>query len=119
PGRGVAEAARGGTFHVDRGETLGLVGESGSGKTVTAQTLLGLIELPGKITGGGGRWEGPSLGPGGRPHPARAPGKEIAMIFQDPTPSLNPLFTVGTQVAEVCRRHLGNSKKEAQARAVE
>ena len=59
--RGTVQAVRGVTFHVDRGETLGLVGESGSGKSVTAQTPLGLIELPGKITGGDVRWKGQSL----------------------------------------------------------
>ncbi|HZI44936.1 MAG TPA: ABC transporter ATP-binding protein [Ilumatobacter sp.] len=117
--RGVVQAVRGVTFHVDRGETLGLVGESGSGKTVTAQTLLGLIELPGKITGGDVRWKGESLVHDAGTTLARVRGKEIAMIFQDPMTSLNPLFTVGTQVSEVCRRHLGSSKKEAHARAVE
>ncbi len=107
--RGVVQAVRGVTFHVDKGETLGLVGESGSGKSVTAQTLLGLIELPGRITGGDVRWKGESLVHDADDTLARVRGKEIAMIFQDPMTSLNPLFTVGTQVSEVCRRHLGSS----------
>ena len=72
--RGVVQAVRGVTFHVDRGETLGLVGESGSGKSVTAQTLLGLIELPGTITGGDVRWKGESLVARRRHHPARGCG---------------------------------------------
>ena len=117
--RGVVQAVRGVTFHVDRGETLGLVGESGSGKSVTAQTLLGLIELPGRITGGDVKWKGESLVHDADDTLARVRGKEIAMVFQDPMTSLNPLFTVGTQISEVCRRHLGSNKKDAQARAVE
>jgi peptide/nickel transport system ATP-binding protein len=117
--RGVVQAVRGVTFRVDRGETLGIVGESGSGKSVTAQTLLGLTELPGKITGGDVRWKGHSLVHDADATLSRVRGKEISMIFQDPMTSLNPLFTVGTQIGEVCRRHLGASKKQAEARAVE
>jgi oligopeptide/dipeptide ABC transporter ATP-binding protein len=117
--RGVVQAVRGVSFRVDRGETLGLVGESGSGKSVTAQTLLGLVELPGKITGGDVRWKGESLVHDADDTLSRVRGKEISMVFQDPMTSLNPLFTVGTQISEVCRRHRGASKKEATDRAVE
>jgi peptide/nickel transport system ATP-binding protein len=117
--RGIVQAVRGVSFRLDRGETLGVVGESGSGKSVMAQTLLGLIELPGRITGGDVRWKGASLVNDAETTLRRVRGKEIAMVFQDPMTSLNPLFTVGTQVSEVCRRHLGCSRKEAHARAVE
>jgi oligopeptide/dipeptide ABC transporter ATP-binding protein len=117
--RGTVQAVRGVTYQLHRGETLGVVGESGSGKSVMAQTLLGLVELPGRITGGDVRWKGASLVHGADETLARVRGKEIAMVFQDPMTSLNPLFTVGTQITEVCRRHLGSSKKAAHARAVE
>jgi oligopeptide/dipeptide ABC transporter ATP-binding protein len=117
--RGVVQAVRGVSYRLDRGETLGIVGESGSGKSVMAQTLLGLVELPGKITGGDVRWKGDSLVHNAGATLSRVRGREIAMIFQDPMTSLNPLFTVGTQITEVCRRHLGSTKKQAHDRAVE
>jgi peptide/nickel transport system ATP-binding protein len=117
--RGTVQAVRNVSFSLDRGETLGIVGESGSGKSVMAQTLLGLTELPGKITGGDVRWKGQSLVYDAEATLRRVRGREIAMVFQDPMTSLNPLFTVGTQISEVCRRHMGASKKAARARAVE
>ena len=117
--RGTVQAVRGVSFTLDRGETLGVVGESGSGKSVMAQTLLGLVELPGRITGGDVRWKGQSLVRDADETLARVRGKEIAMVFQDPMTSLNPLFTVGAQIAEVCRRHLGTNRKQANERAVE
>jgi oligopeptide/dipeptide ABC transporter ATP-binding protein len=117
--RGVVQAVRGVSYRLDRGETLGIVGESGSGKSVMAQTLLGLVELPGKITGGDVRWKGDSLVHDAAGTLSKVRGREIAMVFQDPMTSLNPLFTVGTQISEVCRRHLDASKKQAHERAVE
>ena len=117
--RGRVQAVRDVSFSIARGETLGLVGESGSGKSVTAQALLGLIELPGRITEGDVRWKGQSLVHDAEPTLRRVRGHEIAMIFQDPMTSLNPLFTVGAQIAEVLRQHMGMSKKAARARAVE
>jgi oligopeptide/dipeptide ABC transporter ATP-binding protein len=117
--RGVVQAVRNVSYQLRRGETLGIVGESGSGKSVMAQTLLGLVELPGVITGGDVRWRGESLVHGADDLLARVRGKEIAMVFQDPMTSLNPVMTVGMQIAEVCRRHLGSSKRQAQVRAVE
>ncbi|HEX6418600.1 MAG TPA: ABC transporter ATP-binding protein [Acidimicrobiales bacterium] len=117
--RGQVQAVRDVSFGIARGETLGLVGESGSGKSVTAQALLGLVELPGRITGGDVRWKGRSLVHDAGPTLASVRGHEIAMVFQDPMTSLNPLFTVGGQIAETLRRHLGMSRKAAQARAVE
>ena len=117
--RGVVHAVRDVSFTVAKGETLGLVGESGSGKSVTAQALLGLTELPGKITSGDVRWKGESL-----VHDADATlravrGNEIAMVFQDPMTSLNPVFTIGMQITEVLRRHIGMNRRQARERAVE
>ncbi len=117
--RGVVHAVRDVSFTVGRGETVGLVGESGSGKSVTAQALMGLIDLPGRITGGDVRWKGESLVNDAEATLRRVRGKEIAMIFQDPMTSLDPLFTVGSQIVEVLRRHMGMRKRAAQERATE
>ncbi len=118
--RGLVHAVQGVSFTVDRGETLGLVGESGSGKSVTALAVLGLVTLPGRITRGDIRWKGRSLlGPEGERHAARVRGRELAVVFQDPMTSLNPLFTIGFQISEVLQHHLGMSKREARERAVE
>jgi peptide/nickel transport system ATP-binding protein len=117
--RGRVQAVRDVSFSIGAGETLGLVGESGSGKSVTAQALLGLVELPGRITGGDVRWKGESLVHDAAATVERVRGREIAMIFQDPMTSLNPLFTVGAQIAETLRRHLKMSRKAARERAVE
>ena len=119
--RGVVHAVRDVTFTICRGEVLGLVGESGSGKSVTSQAVMGLTELPGRITGGDVRWKGTSLlrGPKAADEMRRVRGNEIAMIFQDPMTSLNPLFTIGSQLREVTRRHLGMNKKESTERALD
>ncbi len=117
--RGTVQAVRGVSFTIEPGETLGVVGESGSGKSVMAQTLLGLTELPGRITGGDVRWKGESLVHDASSALARVRGNQIAMVFQDPMTSLNPVFSVGQQITEVLRRHLGMSRKQANARAVE
>ena len=117
--RGVVQAVRGVTLSIEKGETLGVVGESGSGKSVMAQTLLGLTELPGRITGGDVRWKGQSLVHDAESTLARVRGREIAMIFQDPMTSLNPLLSVGQQIIEVLRRHLGMNRQQARTRAIE
>ena len=114
-------AVKGVSFDVPENSTVALVGESGSGKSVTAQALLGMIELPGKISGGDVRWKGESL-VNGRDVEAtieRVRGREIAMVFQDPMTSLDPVFTIGSQMVEVLRRHKKMSKRDARARAVE
>jgi peptide/nickel transport system ATP-binding protein len=117
---GIVEGARGVTFHVEEGETLGLVGESGSGKSVTAQAVMGLITSPGEIVAGDIRWKGQSLlAPGGRSTLLKVRGKEISMIFQDPMTSLNPVFSIGTQICEVLRHHLNMTKEQARTRAIE
>src|SRR5690606_34652535 len=109
------------SFHVDPGETLGIVGESGSGKSVTVQAIMGLTELPGRITGGDIRFDGRSLvnGAGCDGYLRSIRGCDMALVFQDPMTSLNPLLTVGTQLTEVLRRHMGMSRKAAGERAVE
>jgi peptide/nickel transport system ATP-binding protein len=118
--RGVVQAVRGTTFEVARGETVGLVGESGSGKSVTSLAILGLIELPGKITAGDVRWKGASLlDNAGRKRIKQIRGKELAVVFQDPMTSLNPLFTIRAQISEVLRHHLGMRRKQAEERVVE
>ncbi|HEX6424047.1 MAG TPA: ABC transporter ATP-binding protein [Acidimicrobiales bacterium] len=118
--RGTVQAVRGVSFHLDAGETLGLVGESGSGKSVTSQAILGLVELPGRIVGGDIRWKGRSLlGDGNAAYARSIRGKELAVVFQDPMTSLNPLFTVGMQLGEVLRHHMGMSRRQATERSVE
>ena len=108
------------SFTIGKGETLGLVGESGSGKSVTAQALLGMIELPGRIVSGDVRWKGESLVHGNAAATIeRIRGREIAMVFQDPMTSLDPVFTVGSQMVEVLRRHRKMSRKAAWSRSVE
>jgi peptide/nickel transport system ATP-binding protein len=117
---GTVQGARGVTLQVAYGETLGLVGESGSGKSVTAQAVMGLITTPGEIVGGEIRWKGRSLlGAAGRGYLHQVRGKEISMIFQDPMTSLNPVFTIGTQITEVLTHHLGMTKQQARHRAIE
>jgi oligopeptide/dipeptide ABC transporter ATP-binding protein len=119
--RGRVQAIRDVSFTIGRGETLGLVGESGSGKSVTAQALLGMIELPGQIVGGDVRWKGESLvrGPNVAATIERVRGREIAMVFQDPMTSLDPVFTIGSQMSEVLRRHRKLDRRAARARSIE
>ncbi|RPJ75280.1 MAG: ABC transporter ATP-binding protein [Desulfobacteraceae bacterium] len=117
---GVVQGVRGVNLQVAPGETLGIVGESGSGKSVAVQAVMGLINVPGEIVEGEIRWKGRSLlGRDGRAHLDAVRGREIAMIFQDPMTSLDPLFRIGTQITEVLRRHLGMGRKRARERAIE
>lgn len=118
---GRVQAVRGVSFHVDPGETLGIVGESGSGKSVTTQAILGIVEVPGRIVGGDVKWKSKSVvnGPEGKAYAASVRGNEIGIVFQDPMTSLNPLFTVGAQISEVLRHHLGMNRKEAAERTVD
>ncbi len=123
---GVVRAVDGVSFTLQRGKTLCIVGESGSGKSVTARSILQIVDAPGRIVSGSmvlHRPDGTSvdlakLNPRGREVRA-VRGREIAMIFQEPMSSLSPVHTVGDQVMEVLRLHLGMGKKEARARCVE
>ena len=105
---------------IDRGETVSLVGESGCGKSVTAKTVMKLIDMPpGKIVAGQVLWKGRDLVPLSAQEMQKIRAKEIAIIFQEPMTSLNPVFTVGEQIGESLRLHEGLSKKAALDRAVE
>jgi peptide/nickel transport system ATP-binding protein len=105
---------------VERGETLAVVGESGCGKSVTAKTVLKLIDMPpGKIVAGQVLWQGRDLVPLGPDEMRKIRAKEIAIIFQEPMTSLNPVYTIGDQIAESLRLHEGLSKRDALDRAVQ
>jgi peptide/nickel transport system ATP-binding protein len=117
---GVAKAVDGVSFEIGAGETVGLVGESGSGKSVTALSLLRLIRPPGRIESGSEiRFEGRDLVTIDERAMRAVRGARISMVFQEPMTALNPVFTVGDQIAEVVRVHKGGSKREAWNRAVE
>lgn len=117
---GIVHAVDGVSYTLDRGETLGVVGESGSGKSVTAMTIMGLIEMPpGKIEGGDVRYRGKSLLKMSEREMQQIRGNDIAMVFQDPMTSLNPVYTIGRQLGEGLRLHRGYTKEQATKRAVE
>ena len=130
---GVVKAVQGVSFALKQGETLGIVGESGSGKSVTALSIMRLIPQPpgrfetGHVTFRDSRIIDVDVGPNGRRTDRSAPesqmrrirGGDISMIFQDPMTSLNPLLTIGRQIAESVRTHMGMGKKEANDRAAE
>ena len=117
---GVARSVDGVSFDVGRGETVGLVGESGCGKSVTALSLLRLVRRPGRIEAGSSvRFDGTELLSLDESAMRRIRGNRIAMVFQEPMSALNPVFTVGDQIAEVARVHEKVSRKAAWARAVE
>jgi oligopeptide transport system ATP-binding protein len=117
---GVVKAVDGVSYTLDKDETLGVVGESGSGKSVTALTLMGLIQMPpGRVEGGDATFKGRSLITMKEEDLRAIRGNEISMIFQDPMTSLNPVYRIGHQIGESVRIHKGASKAEARARAVE
>jgi peptide/nickel transport system ATP-binding protein len=108
------------SFRVGAGETVGIVGESGSGKTVTSMAVMGLIpQPPGRIPSGSIKLEGVDLLTLSKKHLEDVRGDRMSMIFQEPMTSLNPAYTVGDQIAETMRRHLGLSRKDSKRRAVE
>ena len=115
--RGLVRAVDGVSFTLERGKSLGIVGESGSGKTILSRSIMGLLPTRGTERSGSIRFAGREIGNFGRKEMRSVWGKEMAMIFQDPMTSLNPLMTVGDQIAEPLRIHLGMSKVDALATA--
>jgi peptide/nickel transport system ATP-binding protein len=117
---GIARAVDGVSFEVNRGETVGVVGESGSGKSVTALSLLRLVDPPGRIEEGSRIWfEGRDLMTAAEDDVRRVRGNRMAIVFQEPMTALNPVFTIGDQIAEVARVHDGASRKASRERAIE
>ena len=116
---GIVKAVDNISLEVNKGEMLGVVGESGSGKTVTAQSVMRIVPPPGKIVDGKIEFQGKDLLRLGEAQMQRIRGKEIAYIFQDPTTTLDPVYTIGEQLSEVIIRHQEVNKKEAISRATE
>ena len=116
---GLVRAVDGVSFHVERGELLGLVGESGCGKSITALSVMRLVAPPGRIVGGEILFEGENLLKVSDERMREIRGDDIAMIFQDPMTSLNPVYTVGEQIAEALRLHRKLSRKSAREAAIE
>lgn len=106
-------------FHVDEGEVVCIVGESGCGKSVTSLSVMGLLGRGGKVTGGSVLFDGKDLLTLNEKEMDEIRGNQITMIFQDPLTSLNPVFTVGSQITESIRTHMKLSKTEASERAIE
>ena len=114
---GWLHAVDGVDISIDRGETVCVVGESGCGKSVTAMTVLKLLPMPpGKIVEGQVLWQGRDLVPLSSAEMQKIRAKEIAIVFQEPMTSLNPVFTVGEQIAESIRLHEGLSKDRKSTR---
>jgi oligopeptide/dipeptide ABC transporter ATP-binding protein len=118
-GQGLLLAADRIDFRVGAGRTVGLVGESGCGKSVTLRSLLGLVPYPGEVLSGEIRWQGEDLLGASKHRLAELRGREISMIFQDPTSCLNPVFSVGDQITETLRKRGGLGKADARNRAIE
>ncbi len=117
---GVAKAVNGVTYEVDQGETLAVLGESGSGKSVTAQAIMGILDMPpGRISGGEIVFQGRDLLTLKEDERRKVRGAQMAMIFQDALSALNPVLTVGDQLGEMFTVHRGMSRKDARAKSVE
>ena len=117
---GIARAVDGVDIKIHRGETVGIVGESGCGKTVTAMTVLKLIAMPpGRIVAGRILWQGRDLVPLTSEQLDDIRSKEIAIVFQEPMTSLNPVYSIGEQLMEVLLRHEGLNRKAARERVLE
>ncbi|MFZ4812072.1 MAG: ABC transporter ATP-binding protein, partial [Ilumatobacteraceae bacterium] len=115
--RGLVRAVDGVSFTLDRGKALGIVGESGSGKTILSRSIMGLLPPRGTVRGGSIKFEGREIGNLGRKQMRSVWGREMAMIFQDPMTSLNPLMKIGKQISEPLMIHLGMTKQNAWATA--
>jgi oligopeptide/dipeptide ABC transporter ATP-binding protein len=118
-GRGLARAVDGVSFTLERGRTLGIVGESGSGKTVLSRSIMGLLPTRSTVATGEVRFKGRDLRTASTRDLQRIWGKDIAVVFQDPMTSLNPVMKIGRQLGESLRHHLGTSKADARERAIE
>ena len=117
---GLSKAVNDVSFSVEKGKTLGIVGESGCGKSITSLSIMGLVEIPpGKIAGGEIIFEGEDLLKKNEEEMSKIRGKKIAMIFQEPMTSLNPVFTIGQQITEALMLHEKLTKKEARERGIE
>ncbi|RED63883.1 ABC transporter ATP-binding protein [Cohnella lupini] len=117
---GSITAVDGVNFHINKGEVLGLVGESGCGKSVTSLSIMRLLkDTPGKISGGAVRFEGSDLTKLKESDMRRIRGKDMAMIFQEPMTSLNPVLRIGKQLEEPIRLHLGYNRKKAREHAIQ
>src|SRR5215831_1137635 len=115
----VMRAVEGVSLSLDEGDVLGIVGESGSGKSVTMLALMGLVAFPGRVRAKRLQFAGRDLLTVGDAERRQLVGKDVAMIFQEPTTSLNPCFTIGFQLSETLRLHLGLDRKAARDRATE
>ena len=116
---GSVRAVDGISFSIERGEMLGLVGESGCGKSVTSLSIMRLVPPPGRITAGRVRLDGEDLLDKDDEAMRRVRGARMAMVFQEPMTSLNPVFTIGDQIAAAVRAHAGVGRRDAWERAVE
>ncbi len=116
---GVMHAVEDVSLSLDAGDVLGIVGESGSGKSVSMMALMGLVAFPGQVRAKTLRFDGHNLLGLSDTQRRQIIGKDVAMIFQDPTTSLNPCFTVGFQLAETLRLHMGMDKKSVKKRSIE
>ncbi len=116
---GVVTAVDGLSYSIERGEKFGVVGESGAGKSVTALSLMRLIERPGRITSGEIRFKDRNVLEMTETEVRSIRGSEIAMVFQDAQTALNPVYTVGEQISEAIRYHLGYDDREAKERTIE
>jgi peptide/nickel transport system ATP-binding protein len=116
---GVLQAVENVSLSLEAGDVLGIVGESGSGKSVTMMALMGLVPFPGRVSADRLRFDGHDLASLSPRERSRLTGKDLAMIFQDPTTSLNPCFTIGFQLAETLKLHLGMDGKAAHRRSIE
>jgi oligopeptide/dipeptide ABC transporter ATP-binding protein len=117
--RGIVLAADRINLEIFPNQTVGLLGESGCGKSVTLRSILGLVPYPGEVIAGTMVWKGQNLLEVSRQEMGRIRGKEISMIFQDPTSCLNPVFTIGNQITEMLKVKLHMEPRDAQARAIE
>jgi peptide/nickel transport system ATP-binding protein len=117
--RGTLVAVDDVSFHIDEGEVLGVVGESGAGKSLTGAAIIGLLEPPGRVANGQIIFDGKRIDNIGYEKMRRLRGDQIAMIFQDPLTSLNPLFTIGRQLTETIRSHVRIDERAARKRAIE